>query len=308
MHISFYKRPFFIALVIYSLLLALFLKTPAEPENLIFAENAQIEAVVISYPESKKQSKNFEVEISRVNGAPAQIKAYAKCAADICEHTPRGQKIVFKGGIFPVDKAYNFGGFDRQKFLARKKIFVQTEIYEIENTQAHSSFWMAISKIRTSLLNSFEKNFDGPLLPILSGITIGEKSSLERELYTAFQDSGAMHLLVASGGNVGFVTLIVYFLCSLFGAGRKTSAAAALMLAALYTLVAGADAPLLRAYTMTLAATIGFILGRKSGVLQGFIIAAFLILLYNPQSLFEASFQMSFLATLAIIFLSSNLK
>ncbi|MDR0646196.1 MAG: ComEC family competence protein [Elusimicrobiota bacterium] len=306
MHISFYKRPLFIALVIYALFLALFLKVPAPPEKLTFAENAKVEALIISYPENKKQGKTFEIEISGVNENRAQIKAYAKCGGDICGNLTRGQKIIFRGAIFPVDNAHNFGSFDQRKFLARKKIFTQAEIYEIEKTEAYSYFWITISKIRMSLLNTFEKNFDGPLLPILSGITIGEKSSLERELYTAFQDSGAMHLLVASGGNVGFVTLIVYFLCSVFGAGRKTSAASALLLGALYTFVAGADAPLLRAYTMTLAATVGFVLGRKSGVLQGFIIAAFLILLYNPQSLFEASFQMSFLATLAIILLSSN--
>ena len=77
-----------------------------------------------------------------------------------------------------------------------------------------------------------------------------------------------MHLLVASGGNVGFVTLIVYFLCSLLGLKRLARALLALSFALLYTFAAGADAPLTRAYIMTLAATIGFILGRKSGIMH----------------------------------------
>ncbi|MBO7605560.1 MAG: ComEC/Rec2 family competence protein, partial [Elusimicrobiaceae bacterium] len=53
---------------------------------------------------------------------------------------------------------------------------------------------------------------------------------------------------------------------------------------------------------------IGFILGRKSGIMQGLLLAAFFILIVNPQSLFEAGFQMSVLATCAIILFTSNFK
>ena len=115
-----------------------------------------------------------------------------------------------------------------------------------------------------------------------------------------------MHLLVASGSNVGFVTILIYFLCSLFIVSRYKKSFLALFFALIYTLIAGADAPLIRAYLMTLTSTIGFLLGRKSGLLQGLILAGFLILLFNPQSLFEAGFEMSFLATLAIVLFSTN--
>ncbi len=59
---------------------------------------------------------------------------------------------------------------------------------------------------------------------------------------------------------------------------------------------------------MTVAGILGFILGRKSGIMQGLLLAAFFILIVNPQSLFEAGFQMSFLATCAIILFTSNFK
>lgn len=310
MHISFYKRPLFLILIIYSLVLVLCLKPPQPKQGdvsfSISSSVQNIEAEIISYPVSKKGDKSFTAEVLSINNKPSHGKAYVYCAK--CPDITRGEKIFFTGKIAAVTGADNFGSFNWPEYLARKHTFCQIETGEIEKTEVYSGFWVAIAKIRNSILNVFESNFDGELLPILSGITIGEKGDISRALYSAFQDSGAMHLLVASGGNVGFVTLIVYFLCSLFGAGRFTSAGAALVLALFYTLIAGADAPLLRAYLMTLSATIGFMMGRKSGVLQGFIIAALLILIVNPQSLFEAGFQMSFLATLSIIFLVCNFK
>lgn len=307
MHISFYKRPLFILLVLYALCLCVFLKTPEAPQQaLISMPSADMEAVITSYPRSKKETKLFQASLLTLNGKPHNLKAYVHCSS--CEGLERGQKISFKGSLSTVKAVDNFGSFNWAKFLARKQIFNEIKTEGIDNAQTFSVFWVSLSKVRNSILTTFESRYDASLLPILSGITIGEKGDIDQALYTAFQDSGAMHLLVASGGNVGFVTLIVYFICSLFGAGRKTSAVFALSLAGFYTLIAGADAPLLRAYLMTISATIGFMLGRKSGVLQGFVIAALIILIVNPQSLFEAGFQMSFLATLSIILLVSNFK
>jgi competence protein ComEC len=307
MHVSFYKRPLFIVLVIYALFLALFLKVPsAAPADILQVQKAKIEALVTSYPRSKKETKLFEAKIVNVDGNAGGFKAYVYCKN--CPDVARGQKLVLTGEISPIKEVDNFGSFNWAEFLARKHIFSRINTEQVDSIETGSNFWVKISAVRSSLLSVFGSNFDASLSHILAGITLGEKGDIDQALYTAFQDSGAMHLLVASGGNIGFITLIVYFICSLFGAGRKVSAALALVLAALYTLIAGADAPLIRAYLMTLSVTIGFILGRKSGALQGFIVAAFLILAFYPQSLFEAGFQMSFLATLAIILMASNFK
>lgn len=293
------------ALVAYALLLALFLQPP-QPTGITAPPEAESEAIVISYPQTRKDRTTFEARVFSVDGQPHKFNTRVNC--NKCPAVLRGQRLLLRGEISRVESDDNFGSFNWAKFLAHKEIFTQLEAQSVEIIGTNSYFWVGLSKVRNSILSTFQNNFETDLAAILTGITIGEKGDISRGLYTAFQDSGAMHLLVASGGNVGFVTLIVYFLCSLLGAGRRTSAAAALVLAALYTLIAGADAPLMRAYIMTLFATIGFLMGRKSGILHGLITAALLILILNPQSIFEAGFQMSFLATLGIILLATNFK
>lgn len=307
MHISFYKRPLVILLIIYCLFLALFLKEPKTENSFEKIKNIPLflQGEVISYPSHKNGKTSFILKLDETYN---NKKVYAYCFKEECKNILRGSLITYTGKIESLNQEVNFGSFDWSLFLRRKNISAQTRIEEINKTEKASLFWLNISKIRQSILRVFENNFDKELLPIISGITLGEKGDISRELNADFQDSGAMHLLVASGGNVGFVTLIVYFLCSLLGLRRVSSAGAALTIALFYTLIAGADAPLLRAYLMAFCSTLGFVLGRKSGLLQGFVLAGLIILIFNPQSLFEAGFQMSFLATLSIILFAGNFK
>ena len=309
MHPSFYKRPFLIFFLIYVLTLALFLKVPKPKQEDIFYKTptkAELSVYINSYPRKKENKQLFYADVLTLSGAKQKGKIYLTCKD--CPELQRGQIITAEGDLFFPSGQVNFGSFDWAKYLARKHIFVQGNILNINEIKSPKSFWYYLSKVRTSILKVFQDNLPANSAAILGGITLGEKGDIPDNLYSAFQDSGAMHLLVASGGNVGFVTLIVYFLCSLFFGGRLRTAFIALLAALAYTLIAGADAPLLRAYLMTVAATVGFILGRKSGIMQGLLLAAFFILLINPQSLFEAGFQMSFLATCAIILFTLNYK
>ena len=305
---DFYKRPLFLILVIYALCLALFLPVPKpKTEDASFFVKPfpqEIVLKVISYPAKRRAGLVFTAEVLSVAGKAVRGKSYVQCSS--CQNLSRGDELTVKGILEPVFSAENYGSFNWREYLARRHIFSQTEVSELISVKSGSLFWRALSKTRASMLEVFEDNLPADSAAVLSGVSIGEKGDMDKGLYSAFQDSGAIHLLVASGGNVGFVTLIVYFLCSLFFMGRYLPAAAALACALFYTLIAGADAPLIRAYIMTLCATCGLLLGRKSGVLQGFLTAAFIILLFNPQSVFDAGFQMSFLATLAIIYFVCN--
>lgn len=310
MHASLFKRPLLILLVLYCVFLCFYLKVPTPKQGDIALNLPQgtqtVEGEVLSYPRNKNDVQSFSFYLTAVgqNAQNSKIQVYCKNCDDIL----RGQKLTLRGDFRAVKSPGNFGSFDWAEYLARRDIFSSFYCDGDSIVSGSSAFWTGISKIRNSILDVFNDNFQKPLNIILAGISLGEKGDVPQELYTAFQDSGAMHLLVASGSNVGFVTLVVYFICAFLGAGRITSALSAVLFAGFYTLIAGADAPLVRAFVMTFCSTLGFILGRKSGIIQGFIISALLILLFNPQSFYDVGFRMSFLATLSIILLASFYK
>ena len=306
MHHSYYKRPLLWLLILYVTLLCCFYRpAPAgcDVSHQISATPVTLCGKVASFPAVHKNGYTAAVRVKSVNGQKTCGYVYARFQ-DYC---PAWQETLCLQG--KLKKPYSIamlGNFDWGAYLAGKHIFTEMRVAQAEQKSRPAFFFRALSAVRQDILAVFEQHFSRNLAAIAGGILLGERGEIDESLYAHFQDSGAIHLLVASGGNVGFVTLLVFAFCALFGAGRKKTALLALGIAGLYTLLAGADAPLVRAYFMTVCAVTGYFLHRNSGVLQGLIISCFVILLLNPAAVFETGFQMSFLATLAIVICLNN--
>jgi len=306
MHESYYKRPLLWLLILYIVCLSLFYKPhPSQQDvfNFIAQKEVTLVGQVVGFPSVKKKSNNVILKVSRVNGQRASGYVYARFTDKI----PQWHETLEVNG--KLKKPYSvalLGNFDWAAYLATKNVFTEIKISQSKQVAPPNLFSRVIVKVRSDILQTFEQNFDRNLAAIAGGVLLGERGEIEEELYSDFQDSGAIHLLVASGGNVGFVTLVVFAFCALFGLGRHRTVWVALLIAGIYTLIAGADAPLTRAYFMTVCAVMGYFLHRNSGVFQGLILSCLIILLFNPSALFETGFQMSFLATLAIVICLNN--
>ncbi len=293
-------------LVLYVVLLVCFYRpAPAgcDVSRYLSLKNVTLTGKVVSFPIAKKTGYNAVVKVFSVNGKKACGYVYArfKTARPVWHQT-----LQLQGRL---KKPYSIrlpGNFDWGAYLAAQGVFAEVAVSSARQKAPPSFFFRAIATVREDILNVFEQHFPRNLAAIAGGVLLGERGEIDGGLYSDFQDSGAIHLLVASGGNVGFVTLMVFAFCALFGAGRKKTVLLALAVAGLYTLIAGADAPLVRAYFMTVCAVLGYFLHRNSGVFQGLVLACLAILLFKPASVFETGFQMSFLATLAIIICLNN--
>ena len=306
MHPDFYKRPLLFFLIALILGLLFFYKpTPAEQDVSAFVP--QKEAVLTGRVERfyavKPKSNNVIVKVFSVNGEPATGYVYTR----LKDFEPLWKDTLEIRG--KLQKPYGIdllGNFNWQKYLSYKHVFAEIKSDQVRVLKPAAWPYRALRAVREDILRVFAENFEPEIASIAGGILLGERGDLSAELFTAFQDSGAIHLLVASGGNVGFVTLITLALCSFLGINRRKALWVALLVAGIYTLIAGADAPLMRAYFMTVCACAGYYLGRNSGVLQGLVLSCVIILLIYPASLFETGFQMSFLATFALIICLAN--
>lgn len=192
------------------------------------------------------------------------------------------------------------GGLDWASFLRNRGFRGEFRADTARSVSGPGPVRRAASALRERSLRVFADSLEPERSAVMAGVVLGEKRKISPADRRAFQDSGAMHLLVASGSNVGFVTLLVYAACSLAGVGRRVSAPLALAAAGLYVLAAGFDTPLLRAYLMFGAGLAGYAAGRESGAFQGLLLSALALLLFRPYSLFDASFQMSFLAAYSV--------
>lgn len=301
MHPDIYKRPLLFILITLICGLSFFYK-PKPGVNDIHAflpqKNVTLTGRVERFYTAKPKSNNVIVKVLSVDGQPvggyvyARLKNFEPLWKDTLEISGRLQE------PYGIDL---LGNFNWRKYLAYKHVFTEIKSDDVRVVKPAAWGWKILRSVRGDILRVFNKSFPAPLAQIAGGVLLGERGDLTPEQRLAFQDSGAIHLLVASGGNVGFVTLMTLAFCGLFGVGRKKALWVALVVAGIYTLIAGADAPLMRAYFMTVCSVAGYYLGRNSGVWQGLILSCVLILICEPASLFETGFQMSFLATAGLI-------
>lgn len=145
----------------------------------------------------------------------------------------------------------------------------------------------------------------------LAAIATGDRSWLDPVDVEALQASGLAHIVSVSGLHVALVSGLVFLAVwrglalwpwvALRVDARKPAAAAAFAAALAYTVFTGAEAPAVRACVMTAVVLGAVMLDRQGVTRRGLAIAALLILAFRPESAMEPGFQMSFLATLALV-------
>ena len=301
MHPDIYKRPLFFGLIFLITIIFFFYKPFPEKNDVYYwldKKDVTLVGRVEQFYVAKTASNNVIVKVKTVNGQKTDGKVYAR----LKNFEPNWKDTLeIKGRLQRPYGVDLLGNFNWQKYLAEKQVFTEIKSEQVRVVKQAAWPWRAIRTVRENVLQVFNENFPPPLADIAGGVLLGERGELPKELVGAFQDSGAIHLLVASGGNVGFVTLMTLAVCGLLGVGRKKAVFLGLAIAGIYTLIAGADAPLLRAYFMAVCACSGYYLGRNSGVWQGLLVSCLVILLVRPAALFETGFEMSFLATAALI-------
>lgn len=298
MLLSHYRRPLFLLLLAYAAAIALlrgfFAGPPAPPPFGLPRSGVPAEGRVAAYPASGPGGERFPLEEVSLYGRPyaGGLMVYAPNGSP----ASYGDRVSFLADLETPPAASAPGALDWAGYLAGRGIAVQARARDLDVVAGAGPVIKLARRLRYGALEAFEKGLGPEAAAVLGGVVLGEKRAVPPDLKLAFQDSGAMHLLVASGSNVGFVVAVVYLLGSALGLRRRWAGLAALVLSGLYVLAAGFDAPLTRAYLMFAAGLLAFLARREPGAFHALTAAGLVILLLSPGALFDAGFQMSFLA------------
>ncbi len=159
-----------------------------------------------------------------------------------------------------------------------------------------------LSSLRGNLDGKIEQLLPSPQAELLSGILLGEKKDLPPWFKLALRDSSTLHIVVVSGQNLTMLAGLFLGLAGLLK--RKVAIVISLMAIIFYTILTGAQVPVIRAAVMASIAFVAQIFGRQRDGVWVLLITGALMLLVNPNWLFELSFQLSFLATLGVVAVS----
>jgi competence protein ComEC len=135
---------------------------------------------------------------------------------------------------------------------------------------------------------------------MLNAMLFGDRSRLSHALRLGFERTGSFHLFVVSGMHVAVLAGLLFYLARRLRLGPGAATALTLAVISAYALVTGFGVPIQRALLMTAVFLLARLLSRARNTLNALGAAALAVLVFSPRALFEASFQMTFLAIVAI--------
>ena len=152
---------------------------------------------------------------------------------------------------------------------------------------------------------------DGDRRAIATALLTGRRDAITAPVNDAMFISGLGHVLSISGYHMAVVAGVVFFavrallaLIPPLTTGfpiKKWSAVAALLAAAFYLLLSGAEVATQRSFFMTAVVLIAIMVDRRAVTFRTLAVAAMIVLTIAPEALVHPSFQMSFAATLGLV-------
>ena len=162
-------------------------------------------------------------------------------------------------------------------------------------------YWAALCA--DALRDGIYAAFDEVAAPLAAAVTLGDKSGLSEQTYSALNRSGIMHAAVVSGMHVSFLSALLLILCG----GRQRVALALVPVLFFYALMAGGTPSAFRAVIMQTALLAGPILDRENDGPTSLGLALLILLIQNPCAAGSVSLQLSFGSVAGIMLVSQRL-
>ena len=156
--------------------------------------------------------------------------------------------------------------------------------------------------LHESIDKNIGHNLEGPQKVLAQALALGgHYSELGEDQMKAFSYTGLIHILSISGSHIALLLALVYGLGRHIKLRKRTCLILGIIVACIYCGIVGGDAPVIRATMMSILMCIAYIKGRLYQAKQALCLCAILCVIYDPFSLFDVSFQLSFGATYGLL-------
>lgn len=261
------------------------------------------EGVIASEPQIKDFIQTFVLETSDGMSFKVGVDKYGAFEY--------GEKIKVIGKLSSPRNFASNGGrtFDYIDYLGKDGIFYEFKKAQVEALEKANA--LSISAILFSLKQHFimnlKKVLGEPHAALASGLVVGEKAALGNDLIDDFRRAGLIHIVVLSGYNITIIAASIRRILSFLP--RTTGIILGGIGIVLFGILVGGGATVVRSCIMALIALFAELLRKDYAVGRALFIAGALMLIQNPLILlYDPSFQLSFMATLGLILLSSPLE
>lgn len=319
-------------------------KNPARVE-FYNGEKRIVRGFVVREPDRGISDAQYVVRVTEMAGSPPVILSEAK---NLCSNCPVEQRlpgsvnsardgkdgqwkevrgdISIKTLIYPE---YNYGDtleiecflqepsnfedstFNYKKYLAKQNIWSICSAPKIKVLPGNSGNLLVKTMLhfKTKIEVNISRLWPQPDSSLMAGILYGSRSGLPKDLADNFSRTGISHVIAVSGYNVSIIIVALNGLLIYLGFFRKQSFWLLVFLIIAFVFFTGASASVVRAGVMALVTLTAQHTGRLSAIGRVLIYTCVIMLISNPYMLvWDAGFQLSFLATVGLVYLSPTIQ
>lgn len=247
--------------------------------------------------------ERFTVELAP--HARAQVSLHAREGEEF-PVLPYGRRIEFEGKVRRPHNYNDPGTFDDVTFLARQRVYwnASGDAAKVRILPGRCGNRIAgfIFAIRTAALERLDRLYakDAYANGMMQAVLIGATAKLDRLWTEDYRSTGTFHALVISGGHVAVLAAVLLFFLRICAVPRGMAVFLTIMMAWLYAGITGWQAPVLRSAAGMSLYGIARLFYREGRLLNILAAVALLFVIADPPQLFDASFQLSFLAVAII--------
>jgi competence protein ComEC len=269
--------------------------------------------------EERERSDRIVLRVHAIEGARAAEKPErVRIAARKGTAPPVGAFVTLKARLNPPLAPLRPGGYDFARdlyFHGIGAVGFALGAIRPATAPAPPSLWLRgaafIDQMREAIDQRIRATLSGDARAIASALITGKRDAISTTVSEAMYVSSLAHVLSISGYHMAVVAGVVFvFVRAVLALApalaerrpiKKWAAAAALLAAAFYLVLSGAEVATQRAFIMTAIVLVGVMLDRQALTLRTLAVAALAVMVVTPEAVVHPSFQMSFAATLALV-------
>lgn len=229
-----------------------------------------------------------------------------------------GDYIMATAHLLPPAGPVEPGGFDfsRHAWFLKLGGIGYTRIPVLKWREADNGMLFHLERWRVQIAHYIQTKIPNQEGQFASAILTGNRMGLNTDTVEALRQTNLSHMLAISGLHMGLVAGFVFALMRIilialpvsekYISSKKIAAIIAMLSALLYLYMSGASISTQRAYIMIVVVFVAVLIDRRAISLRSVALAAFIVLIIQPQSLLNPGFQMSFAATTALVVVFSS--
>lgn len=271
-------------------------------------------ANIISNPVENKQSVKAVLSVTPISADSSHHKNPEKVLCYFAKDSLSsklvfGDVISFRSKLAIPKAPLNPGEFDYGNYLMQSNINYTTYIaankWKLIDYHPYNNIIAIAGKIRQNILTLLSENgLSGDNYAVAAAVLLGYDDFMENDLKQDYIMAGAMHILCVSGLHVGIIYLVINFLLSFLHNNRFNNILKGILLLLsvwTYATITGLSPSVQRASLMITIFIVGNMINRNRDTYNTLAISALILLLINPQLIFNVGFQLSYVAVLGII-------